>query len=252
MKLESLIQYLDGYLGTAAHPDYPQAWNGLQVEGTREVRHVAAAVDASEAAIREAVGRGANLLLVHHGLFWGGARPLTGRLHRRVAPLIETGTALYSSHLPLDSHPEVGNNVLLCRALGVEPDGRFDEFEGVSIGWHGYLDSPLDAAALAARLGGVVKGDARVIAGGPETINRVGVVTGSGAGALAEAAALGLDALVTGECQHHHHFDAMELGVHLLLGGHYATETLGVQALAAHLADRFDLEWSFVDQPTGL
>jgi dinuclear metal center YbgI/SA1388 family protein len=252
MKLESLLQYLDGYLETATHPDYPQAWNGLQVGGNRDVRHVAAAVDASEASIREAVSREADLLLVHHGLFWGGGAPLTGRLLRRVAPLIGAGVALYSSHLPLDGHVEVGNNILLCRALGVEPEGRFDPFQGVSIGWHGRLGSPLGLPALAARVEAAVGGPARVIAGGPPEILRVGVVTGSGAGALNEAAELGIDALVTGECQHHHYFDAMELGVHLVLGGHYATETFGVGALARHVAERFGLTWSFVDQPTGL
>lgn len=252
MKLESLIQYLDGYLEIAHHPDYPGAWNGLQVEGTRDVRHVAAAVDASQAAIQQAVDGGADLILVHHGLFWNGAAPLSGRLHRRVAALIGAGTALYSSHLPLDGHVEVGNNVLLCRALGVEPEGRFDAFEEVPIGWYGSLDSPLDVASLATRLEEAIGGTARVIQGGPHEISRVGIVTGSGAGALAEAAQLGLDALVTGECQHHHYFDATELGVNLLLGGHYATETLGVRALAAHVAERFDLAWSFVDQPTGL
>jgi len=252
MKLESLLQYLDGYLETASYPDYPQAWNGLQVGGSRDVRHVTAAVDASEASIREAVAREADLLVVHHGLFWSGGAPLTGRLLRRVAPLIDSGTALYSSHLPLDGHVEVGNNALLCRALGVEPEGRFDPFQGVSIGWYGRLTSPLGEPAFAARVEAAVGGPARVIAGGPPEIRRVGVVTGSGASALSEAAALGLDALVTGECQHHHYFDAMELGVHLVLGGHYATETFGVRALAQHVAERFDLTWSFVDQPTGL
>jgi dinuclear metal center YbgI/SA1388 family protein len=252
MKLESLLQYLDGYLETPTHPDYPRAWNGLQVGGTRDVRHVAAAVDASAATIREAVQREADLLVVHHGLFWGGGAPLTGRLLRRVRPLIESGTALYSSHLPLDAHVEVGNNVLLCRALGVEPEGRFDPFQGVSIGWYGQLAAPLGASSLAARAEAAVGGAARVIPGGPPEIVRVGVVTGSGAGALGEAAELGLDALVTGECQHHHYFDAMELGVHLVLAGHYATETFGVKALAQHVAERFDLTWSFVDQPTGL
>jgi dinuclear metal center YbgI/SA1388 family protein len=252
MKLESLLQYLEEYLGTAAHPDYPQAFNGLQVEGRRDVQNLAAAVDASEAAIREAVGRRADLLIVHHGLFWNGGAPLSGRLLRRIAPLIESGTALYSSHLPLDAHVEVGNNVLLCSAIGVEPESRFDAFEGVNLGWHGRLTSSVDVKGLAERVEAAVGGPVRVIAGGPSSITRVGVVTGSGAGALAEAAALGLDALVTGECQHHHYFDAMELGVHLVLGGHYATETFGVKALAEHVADRFGLGWSFVDQPTGL
>lgn len=252
MKLESLLQYLDNYLRTDAHPDYPGAWNGLQVGGARDVGHVVAAVDASEAAIDEAVDRRADLLVVHHGVFWGGAAPLSGRLLRRVAPLIRAGTALYSSHLPLDSHVEIGNNVLLCRALGAEPEGQFHPFEGVNIGWHGRLPTPADARDLIARVESAVGGPARLIEGGPARISRVGVVSGSGAGALAEAAELDLDALVTGECQHHHYFDAMELGVHLVLAGHYATERFGVRALAEHVARRFDIDWSFVDQPTGL
>jgi dinuclear metal center YbgI/SA1388 family protein len=252
MKLESLLQYIDGYLGTAGYPDYPQAFNGLQVGGTRDVHHVAAAVDASEASIRLAVDGGADLVLVHHGLFWSGSAPLAGRLLRRVAPLIQSGVALYSSHLPLDGHAEVGNNILLCRALGLVPVGRFDRYESVCVGWHGTLASPVPLKGLVDRVQKAVGGPARTIGGGPREITRVGVVTGSGAGALAEAAELGLDALVTGECQHHHSVDAMELGVHLVLGGHYATETFGVKALAAHLAERFDLKWSFVDAPTGL
>jgi dinuclear metal center YbgI/SA1388 family protein len=247
-----LLQYVDGYLGTAAHPDYPQAWNGLQVGGTRDITQIVAAVDASESAIHEAVDRGADLVIVHHGLFWSGAAPLTGRLLRRAAPLIRAGTALYSSHLPLDSHAEIGNNVLLCRALGVEPEGRFDSFEGVSVGWHGTLPTAAEASGFVTSVENAIGGPVRLIEGGPARITRVGVVTGSGAGALAEAADLGLDALVTGECHHHHYFDAMELGVHLVLGGHYATERFGVRALAEHVAQRFDLEWSFVDQPTGL
>jgi dinuclear metal center YbgI/SA1388 family protein len=252
MKLESLLQYLDGYLGTPGHPDYADAHNGLQVAGTRDVARVAAAVDASEASIRRAVEVGADILIVHHGLFWGGSAPLAGRLFRRVAPLIESGTALYSSHLPLDAHVEVGNNVLLCRALGVQPEGRFAAFEGVSIGWHGRLDSGIGVQSLAKLVEAAVRGPVRVIAGGPPQVERVGIVTGSGGGALVEAAKVGLDALVTGECQHHHYHDAMELGVHLLLAGHYATETFGVRALADHLARRFELESCFVDLPTGL
>lgn len=251
MKLEPLLQYLDSYLGTADFPDYSAAWNGLQVEGPEEVGHLVAAVDASTASIQAAVDRHADLMVVHHGLFWGGSAPLTGRLLGRVRPLIENRVALYSSHLPLDAHAEVGNNALLARALGLVLEGRFDAYQGTPVGWHGRLN-PTDVAALRARAEAAIAGPVRVIDGGPSRIERVGVVTGSGADALAEAAALGLDALVTGECHHHHAIDAMELGIHLVLAGHYATETFGVKALAAHVAERFDLTWEFVDLPTGL
>ena len=252
MKLESVLQYLEGYLRMAAHPDYPGALNGLQVEGREEIEHVVAAVDASEAAIREAIERGADLVLVHHGLFWGGPQPLAGRLMRRVRPLIEAGVSLWSCHLPLDGHAEVGNSALLAKALGVELEGRFAAYEGTAVGWHGRLDAPLDPPALRARAQEVLGGPVRLLEGGPERIERVGVVTGGGASFVGDAVDLRLDALVTGEGSHHTFFDAKELGIHVLLGGHYATETFGVRALAEHLAERFELRWDFVDQPTGL
>lgn len=253
MKLESLLQYLDAYLGLPGHPDYPTALNGLQVGGPDEVRRVIAAVDASEASVLGAVERGADLLLVHHGLFWDGLGPLTGRRLRRIKPLLDHGIAVYSAHLPLDGHPEVGNSALLARALGVPPTERFAAYQGAEVGWWGTLEEATDAPGLARRLEEALDGGpVRLIPGGPERVERVGVVTGGGASFVAEAAALGLDALVTGEGAHHTYFDAVEEGVHLLFGGHYATETFGVRALAQHLAERFGLEWEFLDQPTGL
>ena len=253
MKLESLLQYLDGYLQISSHPDYPGALNGLQVEGGREeISHLVAAVDASEAAILDAIDHGADLLIVHHGLFWGRPQPLTGRLMRRVRPLVEAGVSLWSCHLPLDGHPEVGNAALLAKALGVEVEGRFAAYEGAEIGWHGRLEEGLDAEELRARAVDVLGGPVRVLDGGPDRIERVGVVTGGGASFVQEAVELGLDAFVTGEGSHHTYFDAMELGVHVFLGGHYATETHGVKALASHLSERFDLSCDFLDLPTGL
>jgi len=252
MTLESLLQYLEGYLQMTGHPDYPGALNGLQVEGERDVNHVVAAVDASEASIREAIARNADLLLVHHGLFWGGARPLTGRLMRRVRPLVEAGVSLWSCHLPLDGHAEVGNSALLARALGVEPEGRFAAYQGAEVGWHGRLVGPIPVEALRERASEVLGGPVRLLEGGPASVERIGIVTGGGASFAEEAADLGIDALVTGEGSHHTYFDARELGVHVLLGGHYATETFGVRALAEHVAERFGLTWDFVDQPTGL
>jgi putative NIF3 family GTP cyclohydrolase 1 type 2 len=146
----------------------------------------------------------------------------------------------------------VGNSALLARALGLELEGSFASYQGAAIGWQGLLDRPLDAATLKARLEEVLGGPVRALDGGPSRIDRVGVVTGGGASFVPEAAALGLDAFVTGEASHHTFFDARELGIHVLLGGHYATETFGVRALAEHLADRFGVASDFVDQPTGL
>ncbi|NJD20504.1 MAG: Nif3-like dinuclear metal center hexameric protein [Gemmatimonadetes bacterium] len=253
MKSESLFQYLDRYLGIAGHPDYARAFNGLQVQGSAEVHRVVAAVDASEASIAAAAAKGADLLLVHHGLFWDGLAPVTGRRYRRLRLLLGHGMGLYSAHLPLDAHAEVGNCILLARALDLEPRGRFGTFEGADIGWWGTIAGPEEPDRFRVRVADAV-GGGRVhwVAGGPARIERVGVVTGAGGSLVEEAAAAELDALVTGEGAHHHHHDAMEQGIHLFLAGHYATETFGVRALAAHVAERFGLEWEFLDQPTGL
>lgn len=250
MKSESLFQYLAHLLDIEEHPDYRTALNGVQVEGPREVERVACAVDASEETIGMAAEAGADLLLVHHGLFWGGLRPLTGRRFRKVRALIEAEIALYSVHLPLDAHPELGNCVLLARSIGVEPDERFGSYEGAPIGWSGSFDGSREAlvAAVEEAVGGAVQ----LLTGGPARIGRVGIVTGAGGSFLEDAAAAGLDALVTGEGSHNSYVDAMELGVNVLYGGHYATETFGVRALSEHLADRFDVSWSFLDAPSGL
>ncbi len=252
MKLESLLQYLDEYLEVGEVPDYPTALNGLQVEGSAEIQRIAVAVDASEASIRAACDAGVDLLLVHHGLFWDGLQPLTGRRFRRIRPLVEAGVALYSCHLPLDGHPEVGNAAVLARRLGLTVEGPFGSYRDHPIGWWGRYDEPMPREAFAETVARVVGTAPHRISGGPEEVRRVGVVTGGGGSFIGEAAAAGLDTLVTGEASHHAHFDAVELGVNVLLAGHYATETFGVQALARHLEERFGLEWIFIDQPTGL
>lgn len=252
MKLESILQYLEGYLGVREHPDYPTALNGLQVGIDGDVTRIATAVDASEASIREAAELGVDLLLVHHGLFWEGLRPMTGRRYRRIATLVEARIALYSCHLPLDAHAEVGNCALLGRGLGLRLEGRFGTYRGAQIGWWGSLPEAMDAAGLAERLQRLLNGPVQTLPGGPERIELVGVVTGGGGSFIGDAAELGLDAFVTGEGSHHNFFDAAEHGIHVLLGGHYATEIFGVRALGEHLAERFGLEATFIDQPTGL
>ena len=250
MNTAKLVRYLDEFLGVRDIPDSAGALNGLQVAGAAEIQKIAAAVDASEAAIRGAIDAGANLLIVHHGMFWDGNQPVTGPRYRRLKLLLDHDLALYSAHIPLDVHAEVGNNALLARKLGVQIKGRFGEHNGIQVGVFGDLQIPL--GVLGDRVAGVVDGLVRVIEGGTDPVRRVGIVTGSGAGALAEAAAIGLDALVTGEASHHAYFDATERGVSLLLAGHYATETLGVRALAEHLQERFQIPWTFLNLPTGL
>lgn len=250
VEIETLVEYLDEYLLVDDIPDFPNALNGLQVDAPGPVSRVVAAVDATAASIRGAIEAGGDFLLVHHGLFWDGNRPVTGRRYRRLAALLEAGIAVYASHLPLDLHPEVGNNVVLARELGIEIEGRFGSHEGMDLGYWGHL--PLRREALAARLDELLGGPVKLIAGGPERVERVGVLTGGGGSFVAQAVAAGLDALVTGEGSHHTYFDAQEGGLNLYYGGHYATETWGVRALAEHLAARFDLDWAFLDLPTGL
>lgn len=252
MKLESLLQYIDRYLGTADHPDYPTALNGLQVCGPTVVEKIATAVDASQVTIDRAAELGADILLVHHGLFWDGLRPVVGRQFRRLKALLDNDMALYSCHLPLDSHAEVGNCVLLARALGVDPEGRLGTYKGVDLGWWGTLAEPLGLDDFIRTVSGVVGGPVQALPGGPTQIERVGVLTGGGGSFVREAAELGLDAFVTGEGAHHTFFDAEEFGIHVLFAGHYATETFGVRALGEHLAERFSLESVFIDRPTGL
>ncbi len=251
MDLHELVSWLDDYLRVREVPDFPGALNGLQVESSgRPVRRVAAAVDAAEATIARALAGGADLVLVHHGLFWDGNQPVTGRRYRRLRPLLEADVALYAAHLPLDVHPEVGNNAVLARALGIEVRGSFGEHRGMPLGAWGELE--IHREALCARLDELLGGRVRLLPGGPERIRRVGVITGGAGDEISAAIAAGLDAFVTGEGKHHHFFDATEGGINVLFGGHYATETWGVKALARRLEETHGIEWFFVDHPSGL
>ena len=248
-KLAEITAYLDGYLGPAAVPE-AAAVNGLQVQNSGSVTRLAAAVDACEATIAMAAERGAQLLIVHHGLFWGDTRPLVGPTYRRMAALLRHDIAVYASHLPLDRHPEVGNNPLLARLLGLRVRGEFGDFDGHKIGVWGECDLTRDAfvGAVAQTLGAAP----RVLAFGPKLVKRVGIVTGAGGGIIGQAAAAGLDTYLTGEGQHWTYFDAEELGVNVIYAGHYATETVGVRALTEHVSRHFGLPWDFLDHPTGM
>jgi dinuclear metal center YbgI/SA1388 family protein len=250
MKLAELVAYLNSFLRIREVPDDAEAMNGLQVENGGEVATIAVAVDACEAVILEAARTRADLLLVHHGLFWGPRTPVTGRSFRRLAALVRGGIAVYSAHLPLDVHPEVGNNAVLARLLGLEPAGIWGEYLGTPIGVWG--DLALDREDAIGRLQAVLGVAPKLLPGGPTRTSRIGVVTGAGGSLIRQAHAAGIDTFITGEAKHAAYFDAEELGVNVILAGHYATETVGVKALGAHLADRFGLAWSFLDHPTGL
>lgn len=250
MRATELVEYLDTYLRIGDVPDSSRAWNGLQVEGTREVTRVGVAVDSGQRTLSDAVDRGCDFLIVHHGLFWDGGLPVVGRRYRRLRRLMDAGVWLYGAHIPLDVHPEVGNSVVLARALGVEVDGTFGDYDGVDIGVRGRLE--IRREALAARLDELLGQSVRMLAGGVERIRTVGVITGAGGSMIGDAIAAGVDAFVTGEGAHHTWFDAMEGGINVYYGGHYATETWGVRALASHLAERFGVTHEFIDHPTGM
>ena len=245
-----ISEFLDATLGIPAFPDYEYAFNGLQVEARTPVRRVGAAVDASVASITAAVESAVDLLIVHHGICWDGKAPVTGRRYDRIAPLVRAGAALYSAHLPLDAHPELGNAVQLARGLGLEVRERFGQFADIRVGFVARTDEERDG--FRNRVAGLVGGPVRLIGGGPRRIRRVGVVTGGGGKFVAEAAEQGLDTLLTGEASHHTYIDAHELGVNVVLAGHYATETFGVVALAKAVEDRFGIPWEFLDFPSGL
>lgn len=252
----TIAERLDAVLRTSEIGDYSTAVNGLQVENRGDIRRVAVAVDCSRRTIDGAIDAGANLLIVHHGLFWGGVQPIRGALYARLSRLLASDVAVYSAHLPLDAHPELGNNVLLARELGLVPDGGFAHSHGTDIGVRGECelktaDVAARADAFAQRHGGRVRTTAF---DAQRTTRRWGICTGGGASAetLREAVTLGLDTLVVGEGPHWTAVDAPELGLAIIYAGHYATETLGVQALGRLVEREFDLPWTFIEAPTGL
>jgi dinuclear metal center YbgI/SA1388 family protein len=254
--LADIARHLDAVLHTRDIADYPGAMNGVQVEHVGPVVRCAVAVDASLRTIDATIESGATLLIVHHGLFWGGAQPLRGRAFERVRRLIAHDIAVYSSHLPLDLHPDLGNNVLLARELGLEPTSGFARFQGVAIGVMG--DSDLDTSMLATRCAALSKreGGHLVSVGlspGRRT-RRWAICSGAGASSdtLHEAAAAGVDTMIVGEGPHHTAVDAPELGIAVLYAGHYATETFGVRALGREVERVFGVPWSFIDAPSGL
>jgi dinuclear metal center YbgI/SA1388 family protein len=250
-----LSAYADELLDTRNTPDYPNAINGLQLENHAPIRGIAAAVDFSTRAIRGAIEIGANFLIVHHGMFWGGIGPLSGPSYRTLRLLMENDIAVYSSHLPLDRHSTLGNNALLAMELGLTPSGSFAKFQDIFIGACGECD--IDTVSLVSRARDFAKsyGDVRTsaIASGRRT-RKWGICTGAGASAetLSEASIAGIDTLIVGEGPHWTAIHAEEHGLVIIYAGHYATETLGVRALAQHLAQRFELPWSFISAPTGL
>ena len=249
--LSQLVSTMDSLLRTGEINDYPGAVNGLQIQNSGAVTRIIAAVDACEEVIQQSSRVPGTLLIVHHGLFWNGVQTLTGAHYRKIKAAMDGDLALYSSHLPLDLHPKLGNNVLLARALGLTETKPALEIKGQAVGVMGRI-RPIKRDEFSERLSGVIGGDVHLAPGGPEIIKTVLVVTGGAGGEVVRSASLGADAFVTGEGPHWTYTASEELGVNLFYAGHYATETFGVKALASLIASKVGLPWSFLDHPTGL
>jgi dinuclear metal center YbgI/SA1388 family protein len=250
MQLKELTSYLDAYLQLADFVDSSQ--NGLQVQGREEILHVAAAVDACQETIDAAAAAHIDFLIVHHGLFWEKPEKLVGAHYRRVKKLFEAGINLYCAHLPLDAHPEAGNNAVLARRLGFEPTAGFGNHHGRDIGCLAAAQTPISQDEFLRRLHGALGAEVRADFFGANAIQRIAVVTGGGAFLLPQAIAAGVDAYITGESRHSFYHLCKETHFNVAYGGHYATETFGVIALAKHLEAKFQLPYQFLDFPTGL
>jgi dinuclear metal center YbgI/SA1388 family protein len=254
--LTTIVPWLDELLATDATPDYGGAMNGLQFAHAGPVVRVAAAVDASLRSVEDAVACGANLLIVHHGLFWSGAQPIRGSLHRKHKLLFDHDIAVYSSHLPLDRHPTLGNNVLLARALQLTPSSVWLPYKGVAIGVTATTDQRTRDLAQRVRDFSALHGHHAAIT--PHSAERqsrhVAICSGGGASteSIQEALALGADTLIVGEGPHHTAIAAEDANLVVMYAGHYATETLGVHALAEAVGQRWGLPWSFLPAPSGL
>jgi dinuclear metal center YbgI/SA1388 family protein len=251
VKRSELVKFLDDTLQINEIEDYgPQ---GLQVEAeATEIKRIALAVDAAPPVIEAAAGWRADMLLVHHGLLWRSVERIAGPLGRRVRLLLANDINLYAAHLALDAHPDVGNNAVLARLMGVDVQEWWCPQGGVMIGVCGQAAHDQSLQDFVKRVDEQLMTSARVLAHGPAMVSRVAIVSGFGADEVGAARTLGADTLLTGETSHAHYWAAADYGLNVIFAGHYATETVGVRALGDLLAERFGLDIRFLDYPTGM
>ena len=246
---DEIVAHLDRLLDAASWDDYGP--NGLQVIGRDEVELVVTGVSAHRDLFERAAEAGAGMVLCHHGIFWRSTPQAVGaQMKGRLRALFDADMSLVAYHLPLDAHEELGNNALICEALGLRKGERFADHGGKAIGFVGEAEEPIALEQFADRCASAFGREPLLLPGGAEQVSRVGIVSGGGAGNLAEAAALGLDALVTGEAEEPSMADAAETGVSLLACGHYATETVGIRRLGEAVAERFGVAHTFIELPS--
>jgi dinuclear metal center YbgI/SA1388 family protein len=248
--LSEIVNYTNDFLRICEINDWDHALNGLQIENSGGITKIGAAVDASTRVLEAAAKQRVDLVIVHHGLFWSGLQPVTGVLRRQLELAFENNIALYSAHLPLDLHPQVGNNAQLAAALGLKSTLPFFEEKGQNVGLKVRASLPRDE--LNRKLQKVLSGPVKAFMSGPKKTGTIGIITGGAGSEIYKVAQESIDTFITGEAPHWAAVAANELGINLLLGGHYATEVFGVKALAAHLSKRFKIPWAFIDCPTGL
>jgi dinuclear metal center YbgI/SA1388 family protein len=246
---DEIVSFLDELLDSPSFPDYGP--NGLQVPGSDEVSLLVTGVSAQAELFEQAVAAGAEMVLAHHGIFWGpGLGPITQQMKRRLELLFGANISLVAHHLPLDAHPEIGNNALICAALGLEQAERVGYYKGVPVGFVGRSEAGIPIDQLRERCTDVFGGREPLIQGtGPNLVHSVGIISGSAAVSLGDAIAAGLDAFLTGEPRENAMADAREAGIHFIAAGHYATETFGIRRLGDLVAKQFGIEHRFVDIP---
>ena len=248
--LRGIVDYTNDFLRICEIGDWDNARNGLQIENSGDVTKIGASVDASTRVLAAAAKQNVDLVMVHHGLFWQGLQPVTGALRRQLELAFENNIALYSAHLPLDLHSQVGNNAQLAAALGLTSIQPFFEEKGQLIGVKARVSLPRDEVDR--KLQKALAGPVKAFMFGPKKTGTIGIITGGAGSEIYKLAQEGIDTFITGEAPHWAAVAADELGMNLLLGGHYATEVFGVKALAAHLSKRFKIPWAFIDCPTGM
>ncbi len=245
IRTEDIVNYCDQRTKISEIKDFPGSYNGLQLENSGEVLKIGAAVDAGLVPFQKAISTGIDFIITHHGLFWTPPIPLINSAYQKVKLCIDHNLAVYGSHLPLDCHPEIGNNAILAQKLQLEPIASFLPYEGVDIGL--ITKNTQSRKDLSNRLKSLFPKGINSMEFGTDTPSKIAILTGSGQSAVDKILDAGADTLITGELKQHHFNLAQELKLNLYACGHYATETFGVDALAQEVSAKFDLPYEFIE-----